>query len=53
MTDKERDALLLRLEGKVDGLGIYVRAIAKRLLAPAEICEIEAQVTDTESVAAD
>ena len=51
MTDDERDALLLglktsveRLEGKVDGLTVYVKAMAGRLLPQAEINDIEGQV---------
>ena len=55
MTDEERDALLERLEAtvnrmepKVDGIVVYVKAMARKLLAPAEIAEIEAEVAATE-----
>ena len=55
MTDEQRDALLLRLEAKVDGLDskvdglvIYVKAMAHKLLAPAEIAEIEEKVCSAE-----
>ena len=51
MTDEERDSILLELQAGVQRLEVgqkrlevYVRAIAGRLLAPAEIEEIEAEV---------
>ena len=58
MTDDERDALLLRLEaGQKDleagvnnlqlrqgELLYYVKAIAKRVLSPAEVTEIETEL---------
>ena len=53
MTDEQRDALLLRLETKVDGLVIYVKAMAGKLLAHAEIAEIEAEVANESTVSAD
>ena len=58
MTDEERDALLQhlvagqdkhdallqRLVAGQDELRVYVKAMARKLLAPAEIAEIEAEV---------
>ena len=53
MSDDERDALLLRLEASVNSLTVYVKAMATKLLSPTEIADIEAQVSESQTVAAD
>ena len=53
MTEEERDALLLRLESVVGRIDVFVRAMAHKLLAPAEIAELDAKVLESETVAAD
>ena len=64
MTDEERDALLLRLEagqkqlwgGLNDlragqrGLEVYLRAVARKLLSPTEVMEVERQAAQASAV---
>ena len=51
LTDEQRDEILLglqagqaRLEVHVHSIDVYVRAMARRLLSPTELVEIEAEV---------
>ena len=47
------DNTVNRLEAGQTELRVYVKAMARKLLAPAEIAEIEAEVTESFTVAAD
>jgi uncharacterized coiled-coil protein SlyX len=47
------DSTVTRLEAGQDELRVYMKAMARKLLAPVEIAEIETEVVNANAIAAD